>query len=132
MEIMGLNIGLPEAYILTSYGYSALRASFNHGKILERPYFSGYFKSFVAFPLALFFGGFFDAIGIPQILYLSAYTFVAFVGATALCLWAYGKLSAKEAKKKLKEKRRKPVDAPQSILLIFLNLVILYWGGLFA
>jgi hypothetical protein len=126
MEVMGLNIGLPEAYILSSNAYSVLRASFNHGKILEPRRFS-IVNAFVLFPTAMTYGGFFSTIGFPQIAYLAVYAFLIIIYAADAFLWITGKTI--ESKK---PKERKPVDAPKAIMFVFLNLVILYWGGLFA
>ena len=126
MDIMGLNIGLPEAYILSSNAYSVLRASFNHGKILGPRRFWAV-NAFVLFPTALVYGGFFSSIGFPQIGYLAMYAFLISIYAVDAFLWITGKTI--ESKK---PKERKPVDAPRVILFVFLNLTILYWGGLFA
>ena len=127
MEVMGLNIGLPEAYILSSNAYSVLRASFNHGKILE-PHRFWAVNVFALFPTAMFYGGFFSSIGFPQIAYLAMYGFLIIIYAATAFLWITGKTPEKAKE----PKERKPVDAPQTILFIFLNLVFLYWGGLFA
>ena len=126
MDIMGLNIGLPEAYILSNSAYSVLRASFNHGKILEPRRF-WVVNAFVLFPTALVYGGFFSSIGFPQIAYLAVYAFWIIIYAVAAFLWITGKTI--ESKK---PKERKPADAPQTILSVFLNLAVFYWGGFFA
>lgn len=127
MDIMGLNIGLPEAYILTSSAYSILRASFNHGKILE-PHRFWAVNAFALFPTAMFCGGFFSSIGFPQIAFLATYAFWISIYAAA----AFLRITGKTPEKAKEPKARKPVNAPQIILGVFLNLVILYWGGLFA
>lgn len=117
MEIMGLNIGLPEAYLLTILSYGALSAAFNHGEKTKVTLFRILHTLFI-FPTVLALGGWFTTLGLPQIIWLCIYALsIALLGISLVLGILF-----EESK----------VNAPAQILATFAALGLYYWGGLFA
>lgn len=116
MEVMGLNIGLPEAIVIGFYANATLRASFNHGK-KSVPTILPVVNTLCTVPLALAFGGFFGEFGWPQFIYAGLYSLTVFA---AINLIANG------------AGRWSKVDAPRVIAFTGALLGLYYWGGFFA
>ena len=114
MEVMGLNIGTPESIVLAFSGYSILKSCFNHGKKAGLSWPTTLAGLFVI-PAALAFGGFFDSLGWPQIIYC-ALLVVQLIG-----LWPLIKMNSKTE-----------YNAPVTILMTAAILGLYTWGGFFS
>ena len=121
MEVMGLNIGAPEAVVLSFSAYAVLKSCLNHGKkVVPAVSLTGLFSGLIVIPAALSLGGFFEVLGLPQVIYGCLYA-IQLIG-----LWAFVKGG------KSNESQADAHNAPAVIMISAAILGLYYWGGFFA